>query len=434
MPAMSWSRRFRIRERVRGSLWLIPLVCAVLGAVLGSLLSELDRHVHDPYWTYSASTATSVLTSIVGATAALIGFVVTVTVLAVQMASGTFSPRYMRLWYRDGMLKATLGVLVGTLTLSFSLLRRVEDDFVPNVGVTTSGVLIAVSALLFLFFFDRVLHRLRPAAVAAVVAKSGRAALAESARLADRREIGRAPYPTTAEPSVVIRSSRAGVIQAVDPDGLVGWARRHDATVVLVHAVGDFVSTDGRLAQVYGAIEDETAAARELEGMVALGEERTIQQDPAFAIRIMVDIAIRALSPAVNDPTTAVQVLNHLGELLRLIGDTELRRPTERADAEGRPALFVPMRAWEDFLTLGVTEIREYGATSVQIPRRLRSMLEELHNAVSPANREAVERELTRLDATVEESWQSSVDRDLAVTADGQGIGGPAIRVRGDSP
>ena len=115
---------------------------------------------------------------------------------------------------------------------------------------------------------------------------------------------------------------------------------------------------------MYGAIEDETAAARELEGMVALGEERTIQQDPAFAIRIMVDIAIRALSPAVNDPTTAVQVLNHLGELLRLIGATELRRPTERANAAGRPALFVPMRAWEDFLTLGVTEIREYGATS----------------------------------------------------------------------
>ena len=139
MPAMSWSRRFRIQERVRGSLWLIPLVCAVLGAVLGSVLSEIDRHVHDPYWTYSASTATSVLTSIVGATAALIGFVVTVTVLAVQMASGTFSPRYMRLWYRDGMLKATLGVLVGTLTLSFSLLRRVEDDFIPNVGVTTSA-------------------------------------------------------------------------------------------------------------------------------------------------------------------------------------------------------------------------------------------------------------------------------------------------------
>ena len=168
--------------------------------------------------------------------------------------------------------------------------------------------------------------------------------------------------------------------------------------------------------------------------MVALGEERTIQQDPAFAIRIMVDIAIRALSPAVNDPTTAVQVLNHLGELLRLIGATELRRPTERADAQRSPALFVPMRAWEDFLALGVTEIREYGATSVQIPRRLRSMLEELHNAVSPENREAVERELTRLDATVEESWRSSVDRDLAVAADGQGIGGPATPAPGDSP
>ena len=322
---MTWSRRFLIRERVRGSLWVVPVLGAVLGAILGAVLAELD--VHDLVWTYSPSTATSVLAAIVGATAALTGFVVTVAVLAVQMASGSFSPRYMRLWYRDGLLKATLGVLLGTLTLSFSLLRRVEEDFVPNVGVTASGVLVAVSMLLFVFFLDRVFDRLRPAAVATLVAKAGRAALAESARLAKGGAIGSAPHLTTAEPRLIVRSSLAGAIQAVDPEGLVSWARRHDAKVVLVHSVGDFVPIGSRLVQVYGEIEDETAAARELEGLVALGDERTIEQDPAFAIRILVDIAIRALSPAVNDPTTAVQVLNHLAELLRLIGTTELGQP-----------------------------------------------------------------------------------------------------------
>ena len=111
--------------------------------------------------------------------------------------------------------------------------------------------------------------------------------------------------------------------------------------------------------------------------MIALGDERTIQQDPAFAIRVMVDIAIRALSPAVNDPTTAVQVLNHLGELLRLIGTTHLEQRTERADADTAASVVMLAPRWDDFLALAVTEIREYGATSIQVVRRLRAMLEE---------------------------------------------------------
>jgi len=132
---MTWATRFRVREYVRGSLWIVPLLGAVLGGLVGSGVFHVERAVDVPsYWEYSPSTASTVLAALVGALAALTGFVITVTVLVVQMAIGTFSARYMRLWYRDRLLKATLAVLVGTLTLSLELLRRVEEDFVTNLG------------------------------------------------------------------------------------------------------------------------------------------------------------------------------------------------------------------------------------------------------------------------------------------------------------
>jgi uncharacterized membrane protein len=161
--------------------------------------------------------------------------------------------------------------------------------------------------------------------------------------------------------------------------------------------------------------------------MVALGIERTIEQDPAFAVRIMVDIAIRALSPAVNDPTTAVQVLDHLEDLLRRVGETDLS--DQAAPLEGMESgLVVPVRRWTDYLTLSVTEIREYGASSIQVVRRLRAMLDELSESVLPERRQAVVRELERLDEAVSAKWGGTVDHDLAGVSDRQGIGGPAAR------
>lgn len=157
--------------------------------------------------------------------------------------------------------------------------------------------------------------------------------------------------------------------------------------------------------------------------MIALGDERTFDQDPAFAIRMMVDIANRALSPAVNDPTTAVQVLDHIGEVLILIGRTDVEKRTKPASADTPAAVVMATRRWEDFVTLGLTEIREYGATSVQITRRLRALLDELLETVRLENRAAVEEELRRLDATVADSWRDTVDLDRAIGADRQGIG-----------
>jgi uncharacterized membrane protein len=290
----------------------------------------------------------------------------------------------MRLWYRDRLLKLLLAVLIGTLTFSFGLLRRVESDSVPDVGVTVAGALVVVSLILFLLFLDRFLHRLRPVAVAALVAEHGRRAFLEAVRTMDAPEAPHLvlePYRPDEEPTVVVRSRRAGAIQAVDATGLGRFAADHDCMLVLRHSVGDFVPSGGTLVEAYGGALDPDDAERLLGGTVVLGVERTIEQDPAFAMRIMVDIAIKALSPALNDPTTAVQVLNHLGDLLRLIGTTDVE---QEGDPAGRPGVVIVARRWEDFLALGVTEIREYGASSVQVMRRLRASLHELREEVRP--------------------------------------------------
>ena len=158
--------------------------------------------------------------------------------------------------------------------------------------------------------------------------------------------------------------------------------------------------------------------------MVALGNERTIDQDPAFGIRIMVDIANLALSPAVNDPTTAVQVIDYLGETLRVLGNVDLSSHAARA-AGARPLVIVPTRSWDDLVMLAVTEIREYGAHSIQVNRRLRAMLQTVRRELPSARHAAIDEELKRLDAGVAQSFAGSVDLDRASDADQQGLGGP---------
>ncbi len=423
---MNWAARFRLGQYVRGSLWVLPLLGGVSGAVLGSIDVIVDESLHlPPGLTYSASTASTVLASIVGAVAALTGFVVTVTVLVVQMATGTFSARYMRLWYRDRVLKALLALLIGTLSFSFALLRHVEANFVPNLGTSIAGVLLLAGLLLFVIFLDRFLHRLRPVAVASLVSGYIRRDFARNERaLAAAPEVCWGVAEPGGQPALVVRSETRGAIQAVDVQGLIRWARGHGSLLVVRRSMGDFVPMGAKLLEIYGGDGIDAGDEEKLRDMVALGAERTIEQDPGFAVRIMVDIADKALSAAINDPTTAVQVLDHLSDVLRLIGTVDLSGARWNPEQPLSTGLVIPVRRWEDYLILATTEIREYGSGSIQVMRRMRAMLIELHDEVLPAHRSAVEEELARLDATVIRSFGDSIDLDRASVADAQGIGG----------
>ena len=262
----------------------------------------------------------------------LLGFVVTVTVLVVQQATGTLSPRYMRLWYRDRLQKVVLAMFVGTFTFAYSLLRRVEDGSVPDLGVTLAGVAVLGSLILLLVYVNRFTHNLRPVAVAAGVAAAGAKVVDQAVGVAAHGITQDVGVSRLTAPVLTVPATRHGTIQAVSGRRLLREARRHDCVLVLVRSVGDFVPEGTPLMTVHGS---SPPSPRTLEGLVATGVERTIEQDPAFALRILVDIAIRALSPAVNDPTSAVQVLDYVELLLHVLAPLPLSSSYGLADETG---------------------------------------------------------------------------------------------------
>jgi uncharacterized membrane protein len=155
---------------------------------------------------------------------------------------------------------------------------------------------------------------------------------------------------------------------------------------------------------------------------VALGEERTLEQDPLFAFRIITDIALKALSPAINDPTTAVLAIDQLQRLLRGVGRRQLSREV-LDDAAGAHRLIYRTPNWQDFVHISATEIRMCGANSVQVARRLRAMLENLVDTLPPHRHPALLQELRRLDEMVQRAYPLADDLALARVPDTQGLG-----------
>ncbi|WP_454314889.1 DUF2254 domain-containing protein [Streptomyces phaeoluteigriseus] len=419
----SWAARFRFRQYVKASLWIMPMFGLVLGTLLAELALTADRTNRPPSgWHYSATTAGDVLTAIVGAMVALLGFVVTIGVLVVQQATGTLSPRYMRLWYRDRLQKAVLATFTGTFAFAFSLLRSIESDSVPDLGVTLAGAAVAVSLVLLLIYLNRFTHNLRPVAIAELVARMGvHVFTAGAAAIQSAAPSGDGTVPS-GDPVMSVRNGHGGAIQAFSAAGLVAEAARHDCVFVVPRLIGDFVPPGTVLVEVHGGTS--TPDPDRVTGLVALGAERTIEQDPGFALRVLVDIAIRALSPAVNDPTTAVQVINYIESFLHTVGSVRLPGRYVLADRHGRARLVLPGRDWESFLQLAVCEIRDYGASSVQICRRLRAMLEGLLDTLPPSQHPAVRAELRLLEESIEREFPDAARRAIARGADRQGIGG----------
>ena len=163
-----------------------------------------------------------------------------------------------------------------------------------------------------------------------------------------------------------------------------GQAQRANGVIVMRCAVGDTLVEDTLLLQIHGA--EDKLSEKELMRAIHLSRERTFEQDPKYPIRVLVDVAIKALSPAINDPTTAVQAIDQIEDLLRRLGRRELDAG-HAADAQGVVRLIFPMPTWEDYVTLAFDEIRQYGVTSVQVMRRLRAALAGLIGVAGPSGR-----------------------------------------------
>lgn len=421
---MSWARRKRLHSFLRSSLWVVPAFSTLAAFLSVPLLRVLDRRLGFQLFRYSPDGARA-LAAVVSA--AMLSFVVlffSVLLLTVQIASSTLSPRIISRPFRSRALKASLGLFVFTLIYSMAVVARGTEGNLGQLAAAMVIVLTIVSICVFLYVVEHVSKELRPVTVMADIASEG-------------AQVIRAMYPTLlgpnwspeshpvesllGEPTLVIAHvGKPGVVQALDIETLVDLATRAECTIEVVPQVGDSVNRDDPLFRLYGGTAIDS---RKLLQHIALERERTLEQDPAFAFRIIVDIASKALSPAINDATTAVLALDRIHHLLREVGMRRLDTGLVH-DSTGRLLLVYRTPDWEDFVGLAVTEIRQFGGNSTQVVRRMRAVLENLIPLLPPHRSAVLRRELGLLKSTVDRGFAMPADRDRAYLPDFQGLGG----------
>jgi uncharacterized membrane protein len=412
-------------------LWLVPMIYAAASFFIGITLPRLEQ-TYFPYNSgISVASAQAFLSAVASGMITLTGIVFTVGLVMVQFSAIAYSPRLVLLLARDPRLFHSLGVFIATFTYSLSVLLHVDRNG-SGVVPLLSGFAVAGLLLLSMLLFSALmkgLSDLQITNVLQVIGDTGREGIREMFERLDEKTKNQSKRAqetyNVSDLGPVVQTLRyfaaPRTIVKFDIDDLVRQAQKAAAVIVMACGVGDTLVENTRLLQVHGA--KIALPESDLMRTIHFGFERTSEQDPKYPIRLLVDIAIKALSPAINDPTTAVQAIDQIEDLLRRLGGHDLDAGYAR-DADGVLRLIFPMPTWEDYLVLAFDEIRHYGADSVQVMRRLRSALVGLADSVTADNRiKAVQQYIKQLDLTVDRSDLAADDQETARQEDRQGLG-----------
>lgn len=391
-----------IRDRLRSSLWPAPLIAiaAAIGGAVG--LVTLDQRLGmrgDAWYLYGGGpeSAQRLLSAITTSMLTFTAVVFSITVLVLQLGSSQFSPRVIRTFLKEPMTKAAMAIFVGTFVYAFVVLSQVRsapDPFVPAIATWFAFGMVLVSVIVFVHYIHRMAHAIRVISVVTKIADETRTALERMCPRPLAEPAAPEPAgPDTPPDQVLSHMAAPGVVAFVDTEALISIARAGDAVIEVVPQVGQFVVTGAPLLRIWGGgVNAERASAA-----VALELERTGSQDPAFGFRQLVDIAVRALSPGVNDPGTAVQVLDHLHDLVRRLTERAFP-PRVRLDETGARRLIVSQPDYADYVSLAFEEIRQYGASSPQVRRRMRAALEDCVAIAARARRGILTEQLILLE------------------------------------
>lgn len=360
-------------RRLFEPFWVIPALATPAAVSLGFILPLLDAALHHQIgvaFPGGPAGARSVLGTVASAMISVTGLVFSITMVVMQLASSQFSPRILQDFLSTRITQWTLGVFVASFVYALTVLREVRgaaDDaaaFVPQLSVSLAYLLVLTAFALFLAFIRTIMSLIQ---VSQVVSRVG---------------------------------DRHGHVVEVDERRLADLASEKDLHLDLLPDPGAFLAPGTPLVRVWGEVTDEVRDA--VERAVVLDAERRITHDPGFGVRQLVDVAERALSPGINDPTTASQVVF---ELRRVLGTAVRRqdRPRHVADDDGVARLRIRPATVADLLALGVEEIAHYGADSRQIPRRLADLLDELDDVALDRHRTALDRTRALVERRLEE-------------------------------
>lgn len=414
-----------LRRRLKPPLWTIPawyVAVAVLAALyLPRLELWLDLGVGSRI---GSAAALAIYSSIASGMLALTGIVFSLAFVMVQFSATAYSPRLVLWIARDPVLWHSVGVFCATFLYALAAIAWVDRG--TGTMPYFSGWFVILSMLASVGMFIALIEKLSLLQVhrmLAFTADHGRRVIEQTyppletpAATPDRTMLKGLGAAQTMHYKGSPRS-----LQALDTRALVDLAAAAGAVIEVKASVGDTLVEGTEMLRVHGGQPIDDAALRET---FMVGSERTFEQDPKYTIRLVVDIAIKALSPAVNDPTTAVQALDQLEDLLRRLGRRRLEIGAVRG-GDGALRVLAPHPAWDDFLSLAFDEIRYYGADSVQVMRRMKALAADLIVALPVERQASLRRHQQRLDATIAKSFADAVEKLEASVEDRQGLGVP---------
>jgi uncharacterized membrane protein len=370
--------------------------------------------------TGSAASVQTILTVASGALVTLTSVVLSLTLVAVQLAMGQFSPRIVRAILQDRRSQLAIGLFIGTFAYSMTVLRQVNGKSsgaapVPGVSVLVAFALILGAIITLVFYVHHTAQSIRVGGLIGRVADD------------TRDEIDRL-YPLAKEPEdnpSVVLAPNYGIVVTLDYRTLVAIAERAGCVLEMVPAMGDFVPRGEPLFRVRGSLEKPDRAAAALG--VILDRERTHEFEPAFGVRKLVDIAQRSIYSPFQDPTTCVQAINAIHDILRRLLVREFPTGVHR-DSAGQPRLIERVMSWDGYVRLAFDELRLAGARSPQVTRRLRAALDDLKEVASPERRRPLDDQLALLKSAVRREFEDDADARAALVPDMQGIGsGPDV-------
>lgn len=420
-----------LRESVATELWPAPALAVVAAVVLGVVLPLLDRAVDarmpaalNAYlFAGGVDSARAVLSAISGSLITATSLTFSLTVVALQLASSQASPRVLRTFAKDRAVQFTLAIFVGTFAYALTVLRTVQDatdsadPIVPRIAVTLASLLTLASVFALTFFLGHLARQLRVETVLQQVHRetSRTIDLVRTTTAEGSRSVPDDIWPTTTHLALA-RSS--GFVRGVDRARLLGIATENDLVIEEGYAAGHHAVESTPIARwwprdalIHPEQEDIDARGREIAACFSLAYERTASQDIGFGIRQLTDIAVRALSPGVNDPTTAVHALGHVSAVL---GDlAEL--PEQAAALEDENAAIRVILRRHDFAELVRTALeqpRRYGIEDPDVVDRMFQLLREVgFRARRPDDRDVVRDELVRLDSALQDASYSATER-----------------------
>jgi uncharacterized membrane protein len=410
-----------LRDRLRTSLWFVPTLFAVGAVLLAVGLLDLDHGLAGsaPNILFAfggtAAGARSVLSTIAQSMLTFTGLVFSITMLVLQLASSQLSPRVTRTFLRDRANQVVLGLFVATFVFTLVVLREVrtpvEDGagFVPAVSVWVAFTLLLASVGAFIYYIDHMAHAIRASTVIASIWRETAGAIDRqipTGGAGDGDPTEPAPDHVRGDGHLVLKAPSAGYLVALDEGAISSAAGRDGRIVELLPTIGEFLPEGGPLARLTGDWNRE--AADEVTHAIAIGQERTLEGDVAFGFRQLVDIAVRALSPGINDPTTAVQALDRIHDLLRRL--VRRRFPAEAETGRGG-SLIVPRPTWRDFVRLALDEIRIAGEGQLQVARRLDAVIADLLEAAPVERMSPLLAQRAALEASVARAFPDAHDR-----------------------